>query len=476
MTSTRKTQREITSILLLLFEKFSGNQRVVLIRYLRLITPISVFRKLRLSLALSVALFHLLSIGSSHGQIEIGSPINPVGSGARALGMGNAFIAVADDATAASWNPAGLIQLQTSELSFALESLVRDEELALSSNPKTTDGDVLAIEDFNYASMVYPFFFRTSMVFSLNYLKLFRFDKDVEFRVDSPGISEVIFELDFSQDGSFSVLAPAYAVFITPKLSLGLTVNVWDHSLTGSSAYSKQQIIDTTFVLPNSTGEIHRVEKERFEIEDGISFVIGGLYRFNETFSVGLVIKPAFTLDIDHTFSTTEIESGEPSSPPGEPRRLNAELEFPLIVGLGATWRPLDPFTVSLDITWSDWSNYVFVEGGEETNPISGLAVDNGKLDDIFTVRMGSEYLLIRDSCLIPFRWGIGYDPAPAVGETDDFYTVSMGTGLQVGRYNFDVAYEYRWGNNVNRDIFQGIDASQDIRQHRVLASFIYYF
>ena len=42
---------------------------------------------------------------------------NPVGSGARALGMGGAFIAVADDATAASWNPGGLIQLERPEIS-----------------------------------------------------------------------------------------------------------------------------------------------------------------------------------------------------------------------------------------------------------------------------------------------------------------------------------------------------------------------
>src|SRR5438477_7018998 len=39
------------------------------------------------------------------------------GSGARALGMGGAFLARADDATAASWNPAGLSYLRLPELS-----------------------------------------------------------------------------------------------------------------------------------------------------------------------------------------------------------------------------------------------------------------------------------------------------------------------------------------------------------------------
>src|SRR5207247_5699840 len=40
------------------------------------------------------------------------------GSGARAAGMANAFVAVSDDGTAASWNPAGLAQLRKPELSL----------------------------------------------------------------------------------------------------------------------------------------------------------------------------------------------------------------------------------------------------------------------------------------------------------------------------------------------------------------------
>jgi len=54
-------------------------------------------------------------------QVGVASSPNPVGSGARAVGMGGAFIGVADDATAASWNPAGLIQLEKPEVSIVGE-------------------------------------------------------------------------------------------------------------------------------------------------------------------------------------------------------------------------------------------------------------------------------------------------------------------------------------------------------------------
>lgn len=47
-----------------------------------------------------------------------GEFLNNLGVGARALGMGGAFVAVANDVTAGYWNPAGLIQLSGEELIF----------------------------------------------------------------------------------------------------------------------------------------------------------------------------------------------------------------------------------------------------------------------------------------------------------------------------------------------------------------------
>jgi hypothetical protein len=47
-----------------------------------------------------------------------GSPV-PVGAGARALGMGGAFTAIADDATAGTWNPGGMTQLERPEAAIS---------------------------------------------------------------------------------------------------------------------------------------------------------------------------------------------------------------------------------------------------------------------------------------------------------------------------------------------------------------------
>ena len=214
---------------------------------------------------------------------------------------------------------------------------------------------------------------------------------------------------------------------------------------------------------------------------------MAALYRFDDQWSLGIVLKPRYTLDVNHTNQTSSVQTGGLGQFNfASEIRTNAELQFPTILGAGLAWRPSDAFTLSSDVTWTDWSDYIFKDEvrdpgtgliiNEKQNPITGEAMDAGKLKDTYTIRFGGEYVIIRETYLLPIRAGCGYDPAPALRNVDDFYTLSMGLGVQVDHYNFDIAWEYRWGNRVNGDIFKGINASQDSRQHRVLASLIYYF
>src|SRR5918996_1374571 len=67
--------------------------------------------------AAPAALAALLA-GVGPASAQVGTSLNRAGSGARAAGMANAFVAVSDDGTAASWNPAGLAQLRKPEFSL----------------------------------------------------------------------------------------------------------------------------------------------------------------------------------------------------------------------------------------------------------------------------------------------------------------------------------------------------------------------
>src|SRR5260370_42407017 len=58
------------------------------------------------------------AVAQSLQNVVLRNSFSPIGAGARGLGMGGAFIAVADDGTAASFNPAGLAQLRRTELAI----------------------------------------------------------------------------------------------------------------------------------------------------------------------------------------------------------------------------------------------------------------------------------------------------------------------------------------------------------------------
>jgi hypothetical protein len=110
------------------------------------------------------------------------------------------------------------------------------------------------------------------------------------------------------------------------------------------------------------------------------------------------------------------------------------------------------------------------------TSPITGKPIEQSKSDPTHQVRIGAEYLFITPKYVVPLRGGIFYDPAPAVGSPDDFYGISLGSGIAYKSIVFDIAYQYRFGNDVGTFILEDLDFSQDVQEHTVYMSLIYHF
>jgi hypothetical protein len=52
-----------------------------------------------------------------------------------------------------------------------------------------------------------------------------------------------------------------------------------------------------------------------------------------------------------------------------------------------------------------------------------------------------------------------------------------VGRGLAYKKFLFDVAYQFRWADNVNGDrLIETGDTKIDVRQHSILASIIIHF
>ncbi len=82
-------------------------------------------------LLFSTILICVISVQNSEGQdITNAASFLKIGAGARAIALGGAFVAVADDASAGYWNPAGLAQLSGPVISLADRVPVMDTDYA----------------------------------------------------------------------------------------------------------------------------------------------------------------------------------------------------------------------------------------------------------------------------------------------------------------------------------------------------------
>ena len=239
---------------------------------------------------------------------------NPVGSGARAMGMGGAFIAVADDATAASWNPAGLTQLKRPEISFVVSYFHRRDDVSSKNHPETSGIQKTWSTDLNYASIAYPFeLFERNMIFSLNYQRLYEFDRDIKTNINTkiitPSLTPRLTEqkVKFRQRGKLCALSPAYAIDITPTFSLGCTFNIWTDKLFWSNGWTSDTTIDAKIYQNpkrHSKGLLTFREKsrdhDRYSGFSGFNMNLGFMWDINRFVTIGGVVKTPFTGDMDH--------------------------------------------------------------------------------------------------------------------------------------------------------------------------------
>ncbi|HKK68400.1 MAG TPA: outer membrane protein transport protein, partial [Bacteroidales bacterium] len=236
-------------------------------------------------------------------RIEIGSTPNPVGSGARALGMGQAFIGIADDATAASWNPAGLIQLERPEISVVGGHTLRTDDISYDAFQESSNKTDFTRTELNYLSAAYPFhLFHKNMIVSLNYQHMYNFNKKAE--ISYQDANERYSEsnvIRYRQTGDLYTVSPAFAVEITPELSLGFTLNFWDNPFSRN-----QWQMDNTIKRVNSrsgrTYTMFEHYSDTYQFK-GFNFHTGLLWAINSTVTVGAVFRSPFKADLDHTYT-----------------------------------------------------------------------------------------------------------------------------------------------------------------------------
>ncbi len=345
---------------------------------------------------------------------------------ASALGMAGAFVAQADDASAAWYNPAGIALLPGTRVAAGVVGIY-----PVMTHETASDGTEASRRSLHLP----PHVFATGRLSP---------DSAIGISITSPfGLSSdwrtnssVRYVSTFSRIETIEV-NPCIAIRPSDRLSLAVGAAYLHLKATMEKLLP---LVDANFRLDGDG--------------DGWGFNAAVLYAPTDRTRLGLTYRSRIKVKIDGT-----ADIGAPLSLSNPAR---TEITLPDIVQLGISHRATERLTVNTDLEYTFWSTYdrLVVTSGTVA-ALTGGATDTQTIEkqwkDAWCLRTGGQYDL-------PGRWklraGLLYDRTPvpeshfdtAVPDADR-YGVTAGAGYTAGRVTVDAAYMYlRFAKRTIRD------------------------
>ncbi|MFH1679637.1 MAG: hypothetical protein ABIH26_03225 [Candidatus Eisenbacteria bacterium] len=306
--------------------------------------------------------------GSGHPYTELEIPVPELtGTHARALGMGGAHIAVAEDASALTWNPAGLVNIRRIEISATLARGNREVETVWHESRADWGAFDNQLGGLHF---LYPIpTYRGSLVigvgidrmkdYTLRY-KRSGTDPDVAFLGGGPGLLTDT----HLRDGKLSGYTGAVAWDASPRLSLG-----------GSVTYLRGSIYDEQIFLTEDTNGLDQtyVSIEDYYLLDadlsGLTAMIGFLYKASPRVRFGGVLGAPRHLSFDRyeQYRTRDrLENGTEEITYEEiPVYDDETITFPYWLGFGVSVAG-PGVIVAADVRHTDWREIDDEVGSEQ--------------------------------------------------------------------------------------------------------------
>jgi long-subunit fatty acid transport protein len=344
------------------------------------------------------------------------APFNFLNPGARSLGFGGAFIALADDATASFANPAGLVQLLEPEVSFDVR--LWDYSTRYTAGGRITgdptgigldqaDGLEFAtssesLTGLSFLAYVYP---RERWSFAFHRHLQGNFHSSTETQglfASTPQGTRRITDQRTATDFELVTYGFSTALQVSERVSVGLGIVYFD----GIGALDAE-----TYALDDPAGSIfdpisfrpdRLMVSQTLLIDDsdwGVS--AGVLWKLNSSWSLGAVYRASPTFDIRGLAvlgpaNTIGLEPGTEVSFLSE-----AEITFPDGYGLGVAYRSQSGRT-TISFEWDQV---------EYTDVTDSLGLDDQDIDDANELRLGGEYVFVGSTPIVAIRMGLWHEP-----------------------------------------------------------------
>ncbi|HET7340806.1 MAG TPA: outer membrane protein transport protein, partial [Methylomirabilota bacterium] len=323
--------------------------------------------------------------------------------GARALGMGGAFVAVADDATAVIANPAGLTILQRPELSGEVKfTRFTNTFDAFSNTPDDAFGDNFHSHDF-HDSVVTPSFF--SFVYPTERLVVAAFVRELinyksnfetqgVFFKDPTGGAECL--------GGVCRLFPVKSELEIQALNFGLGTGL-------NLAKDNPLLPNIGASLEFSVGRI-RSRLERFDFggalastetidgtDVGVGFNVGALWHPVKDMGLGIVYRRGPRYDVQQTITNVG----------GTTTVLDFGFKVPDVAAVGLSYRFFERLTVGFEASYIQYSQLV----KNFQVPLADAIATKYRVDDALELHLGAEYIFFVKDIPLAARVGFFTDP-----------------------------------------------------------------
>lgn len=336
--------------------------------------------------------------------------LNP---GARSLALGSAFTAVADDATAAFTNPAGLVMLGRMEVSAEGRlRLITTPFLSrgrLSGQPTNRGDDTVAGALYeesqawtaspSFLSFVYPRGRWALAVYRHEFVKL-RDDFATRGTFQETHAADTQLQtrslpLVAERDVNISNYGVSGALRVNDRLSVGGGVSLYHLSLV-SSFRRYDTAGDDLFGAPNYARPLAAITHSGDDVD--MAFIAGVQYSPHPRVRVGAVYRDGPAFDVVLEEDVTSL-------------RRTGVMQAPNAFTAGVTLRPSDVITVAFDYAVVEYSALVddYVTMQAFRRPQSFV------LEDAHELHGGIEYVLVNAPGMPALRAGVWWDPDHAV-------------------------------------------------------------
>ncbi len=342
--------------------------------------------------------------------------------GARSMALAGAFAGLADDATAAFTNPAGLVQLIEPEASMEYRMATVDTPFVLGgrANGSPTGEGIDTVSGLrfgqstdesnglSFASFVFPSKSWSAAIYQHTWA-----DFNLTSQVDG-----LFGEVDGELERSGDVQAHTQVEVVNTGVALGFKLG--SRFSLGVSAFHSQGKIDS-FTAEYASDEDNFFANNPFSprlLDTTYSFIAddsfigvsaGFLWRPSARFSFGGYYRtgPEFDLRV------IEISGPANDEVDADVIELDAlsPMAFPDVLGAGVAYKAAGGrFTTSFE-----WTRVFYSTITDSLNPV---AFEPGKilLSDVDELHLGFEYVLVNTRPIIGLRAGVWQDPAHRVG------------------------------------------------------------